>query len=128
MINTQGEKSWQEEDEAKSHQSVNWTEYFNNIKSQCPWGYHAWSQGLIDIVEYQDVILPLGRYQARIYYLNTDNSIVTAIAEGLDLTDPLCEWLWSYPGYGTWATPVSCLIQQNRQHLNQIRSKLKSFT
>jgi hypothetical protein len=125
IVKHKGETSCQEEEKAESHQSVNWTEYFNNIKSQCPWGYRAWRQGLIDIVEYSGVILPLNLYQARINYLTTSNSIVTAIAEALDLTDPECEWLWSYPGYGPWATPLSCLIQQNRQQLAQIRSSLK---
>jgi hypothetical protein len=41
----------------------------------------------------------------------------------LDQQDPVHEWLFSYPGYGLYATPVPVLIQQNRQQLNQIRDK-----
>jgi hypothetical protein len=58
------------------------------------------------------------------YLINAPEATVTAIAEGFNYTDTECEWLWSYPGYGDYATPVSVLIQQNRRELNQLRSNL----
>jgi hypothetical protein len=33
------------------------------------------------------------------------------------------EWLFSYPGYGEFATPVGVLIQQDRKVLNDLRTK-----
>jgi hypothetical protein len=108
----------------KSHQSVDWLEYFKSIRSECPWSYAAYIHGKIDIVEYTGSKIPLGDYSARMYLINAPDSTVTAIAEGFDYTDLECEWLWSYPGYGDYATPVSVLIQQNRQELKRLRSRL----
>jgi len=110
-------------EKARSHQSVNWLEYFESIQQECPWSLAAWRKGLIDIVEYQGQRIPLGLYSARMYVLSAPESTVTAIAQGLDYDDQECEWLWSYPGYGEFATPVSVLIQQNRKTLEQLRSK-----
>jgi hypothetical protein len=50
--------------------------------------------------------------------------VVTALAEAFDYTDTESEWLYSYPGYGEYATPVSVLIQQNRKELTRLRTQL----
>ena len=52
------------------------------------------------------------------------NNIVEAMATELDTQDTECEWLFSYPGYGDYATPVSVLIQQDRSTLTKLRSQL----
>jgi len=52
------------------------------------------------------------------------DSVVEAMATELDSSDAECEWLYSYPGYGEFATPVKVLIQQNRSTLNNLRSQL----
>ena len=111
-------------EKAKSHQSVNWYDYFKSIREECPWSYAAYLKGKIDIVEYEGVRLPLGDYSARMYLIRAPDSTVTAIANGLDYDDQECEWLYSYPGYGDYATPVSVLIQQNRKELTNLRSQL----
>ena len=111
-------------EKAKSHLSVNWYRYFKDIRTQCPWSYAAYVKGLIDIVEYTGEVIPLGDYSARVYVINAPDATVEALALALD-HDGLDEWLFSYPGYGDYATPVSVLIQQNRQQLNQLRSQLK---
>ena len=108
----------------KSHQSVNWYDYFKSIRQECPWSYAAYLKGLIDITEYQGQRLPLGNYSARMYVINAPDATVVALADGLDYDDKECEWLYSYPGYGEFATPVSVLIQQNRQRLTELREKL----
>lgn len=108
---------------ARSHQSVDWTAYFKSIRSECPWSHRAHEQGLIDIVFYTGDILPLGKYSARVYVVDLEDSALEALAEALDHGED--EWLFSYPGYGEWATPQAVLIQQNRHELNQIRSRLK---
>jgi hypothetical protein len=111
-------------EEAKSHQSVDWWAYFKSIRTQCPWSYVAYNKGLIDIVTYSGVTVPLGLYEARMYVVNVPNATVESLAAGLDYSDTECEWLYSYPGYGEYATPVSVLIQQNRRVLNDLRKHL----
>lgn len=108
--------------EAKSHQSVDWAKYFQSIRAECPWGYRAYLQGQIDIVEYTGEIIPLAGYRARVYVLNTSQDSLEALCRALDQGD--CEWLWSYPGYGPYATDVPVLIQQDRAELARIRLAL----
>lgn len=112
------EEEW-DVDEAKSHQSVDWLKYFKSIQRECPWSLAAYQQGLIDIVEYTGDILPLGKYSARVYCVDLANDAVEALALALDSGQD--EWLFSYPGYGPYATEVSVLIQQNRQQLTKLR-------
>ena len=85
----------------------------------------AWLKGQIDIVEYTGTVIPLGDYQARMYIVHVPEATVESLAAGLDyLGDD--EWLFSYPGYGPYATPVSVLIQQNRKQLNDLREQLNA--
>ena len=112
-----------EEAKAKSHQSVDWLSYFKSIRSECPWSLPAYERGLIDIQEYTGKALPLGNYSARVYVITAPDETVEAICAGLNYGSD--EWLFSYPGYGPFAAPVSILIQQNKQELNQIRARLK---
>jgi len=73
-------------------------------------------------VEYDGRILPLGNYQARVYLVNAPHETVEALAAGLDHGED--EWLFSYPGFGPFASPVPILIQQNRKQLNDLRNSL----
>jgi hypothetical protein len=57
------------------------------------------------------------------YIVNAPNETVEALAASWDQGED--EWLFSYPGYGDYATPVKVLIQQNRAQLNQLRSQQK---
>lgn len=113
-------------DEARSHQSVNWYDYFKSIREQCPWSYQAYLKGAISIESWHDTptLEPLGNYQARMYIVDLPDNIVEAMAQELDCQDQDCEWLFSYPGYGEFATPVKVLIQQNRKQLNALRTRL----
>jgi hypothetical protein len=112
------------EAKARSHQSVDWYAYFKSIRTECPWSYAAYLKGEINIVEYTGVQLPIGDYAARMYILSAPDATVEALAQGFDYADTECEWLYSYPGYGEFATPVSVLIQQPRRVLNELRQKL----
>jgi hypothetical protein len=111
-------------DEAKSRQSVDWQQYFYSIKQQCPWSLASWQRGLIDIQTWQGQVQDLGEYDARVYVVNMPNEELEKLCEELD--HGVSEWLFSYPGYGQWATPVPVLIQQDRQQLARIRQKLQS--
>ena len=110
-------------EEARNHQSVDWREYFKSIRVECPWSYAAYEKGEIDIVKYQGKVIPLEKYQARLYIVNAPNETVEALAAALDHGKD--EWLFSYPGYGPFATPVAVLIQQDRERLRQLRSQIK---
>ena len=105
-----------------NHPSVDWYAYFKSIRNECPWSYAAYIHGQIAIVQYTGERYPLGTYQARMYTVSAPNETVEALAHALDHGED--EWLFSYPGYGDYATPVPVLIQQNRQQLNQLRQKL----
>ena len=108
----------------KNHQSVDWLEYFQSIKTQCPWSLKAYTEGKIDIVVYEGAKIPLGDFHARMYVVSAPDATVAAIADMWDRSDLDCEWLYSYPGYGEFATPVSVLIQQDRTTLTNLRRQL----
>jgi hypothetical protein len=114
-------------DEARSHLSVDWPSYFKSIRTECPWSLRAYHDGKIEICHWHTTkeILPLGDLEARVYILDLPDSIVEAMATELDLASTDCEWLFSYPGYGEYATPVKVLIQQHRARLNQLRAQLE---
>lgn len=112
-------------EKVRNHQSVDWLEYFKSIRVECPWSLAAYQKGQIDIVEYTGQVLPLGDYAARVYVINAPNETVAALASGLD-HQGLDEWLYSYPGYGPFAAPVSILIQQNRKQLQELREKQRA--
>jgi hypothetical protein len=59
------------------------------------------------------------------YIVDYPDTVVEAMALELDSDDQQSEWLFSYPGYGEFATPVKVLIQQNRAELTMIRDKLQ---
>lgn len=103
---------------------VDWLKYFRSISKQCPWSYKAYKHGLIDIVQYTGEHLPLGNFNARVYVVNSPDETVECLADSHDRIDDECEWLFSYPGYGEYATPVPVLIQQHRGTLESLRAKL----
>ena len=110
----------------RNHQSVDWANYFKSIRTECPWSLRAFKQNKIEIVEWNTIskILPLGSFDARMYIVDYPDVVVEGMALELDTNDQLCEWLFSYPGYGEFATPVKVLIQQNRKQLNDLRTRL----
>lgn len=110
--------------QARNHQSVNWLEYFKSIRQECPWALAAYQKGLIDIQPYEGRATPLGEYSARVYVIHAPNETVEAICAGLNYGAD--EWLFSYPGYGPFAAPVSILIQQNRAELTRLRTAIDS--
>ena len=112
-------------EKARNHLSVDWLAYFKSIQGECPWSYAAWRQGLIDVVEYRGEKIPLGHYSARMYTVNVEDATVEALTRTLNQDDSESEWLFSYPGFGPYATPVKVLIQQNRAELGNLRSRLK---
>jgi hypothetical protein len=109
-------------EQARNHQSVNWLEYFTSIKQQCPWSLAAYQKGELDIQDWTGQVIPLGKMQARMYVIEAEEEQVKKLAEQLDEGD--CEWLYSFPGYGPFATPVKVLIQQDRATLARLRKSI----
>lgn len=66
----------------------------------------------------------LGAYSAIVYVSTLNRRRLKKLCDKLN-TSRECEWLWSYPNYGPYATEVPCLIQQNRRVLDQIRAKIR---
>ena len=108
-------------DVVQNHPKSEWGEYFAEIKRECPWSYAAWLRGQIDITEWTGEIKPLGDMQARVYTISASDEDVEKLAQELDQGE--YEWLFSYPGYGPFATPEAVLIQQDRSVLAELRGK-----
>lgn len=108
-------------------EAVNWADYFQYIRTECPWSLQAFKRGGIDIVK-GTRIQPLGEYEARVYIVkNINPRRLKKLCNQLDKQDKQNEWLWSHPRYRKFSTPVPTLIQQNRARLTEIRSKLQGL-
>jgi hypothetical protein len=104
--------------------AVDWLKYFTQINSVCPWSLSYYRKNGIDIVEGLTVE-PLGDLAARIYLVpRMKIRLLKKRAGSLERTRPNELWFFSYPGYGEYATPVRCLIQQDRNKLETIRNNL----
>lgn len=108
-------------------EDVDWIGYFESIRTVCPWSLSYSLQGLIDIkTEFEPE--PLGGYAARIYLLPSRKPAwVKRKAAKMEATRPNELWFFSYPGYGKNATPITVLIQQDRNQLESIRIKLNTL-
>lgn len=103
---------------------ADWTRYFHSIRHHCPWSLNAWQRNRILICDWESV-KTLGEYQAIVYVVDLTPSALRKLADDLNQQDEDCEWLWSHPkGGGKLSTPRPCLIQQDRQLLEKLRSQL----
>jgi len=104
-----------------------WQDYFDSIKSVCPWSGPAYKKGLIEIVECMTFVYkPLGDLQARVYLLPYAPNKLKRLSKKMMHEYDDEEWLWGHPQYRDHSPPRPCVIQQNHQHLESIRSTLKS--
>ena len=104
-----------------AEENVNWSKYFDHIKSVCPWSYAAYKKGEIKIKEWSGVSEDLGNYQAIVYIVpNTTRRRLKKLCRKLDSSLEY-EWLWSEPTNGDYASPVHILIQQDRRKLFDLR-------
>lgn len=106
------------------HQSVDWLEYFQRIKTVCPWSLAAYQQGRIDFVKWQGQPKAIDNWSARIYTTKLNRRRLKKLCQQLDREDHECAWLWSCKGYGPFATEIAILIQQPRPILELLRQKI----
>ena len=125
--NEEKEKGWQTRRQARRQKVDQWFQYFESIKSVCPWSLQSYKKGLLEIQPYFDY-RPLGELEARVYIYHLKPKQLNAIMEQLNDEYPDEEWLWSHPEGGEHSAPVPCLIQQSHQHLESIRQRLKNPT
>ena len=108
---------------------VDWDEYFESIKAVCPWSLRAWRQNQIEIIKWHSQqIKELGLIEARLYISNHNPRQLKKITKKLNSLRPKEEWLWSHPSYGNHSSHVPVLIQQDRDKLSSIRSKIGFLT
>ena len=102
-----------------------WLEYFDSIRSVCPWSFPAYAKNQIDIKPFFDY-QPLGDYLARVYIYHLKPQELEEMMERLNDEYPHETWFWSHPKEGGHSAPFPVLIQQDTKYLESIRSHLKS--
>lgn len=102
-------------------EAVKWEEYFHKIRVVCPWSWAAWKKGLIDFTHYDQGVVDLQGYEARVYLLDRKPRLLKKIETRLNEQRENEEWLHSHPSFGPMATPVPVLIQQDKAHLAMVR-------
>ena len=105
---------------------VNWNQYFESIKSVCPWSNSAFRQDKITITTWHSQISELGEKEACVYIAPKHNPRqLKKMCDRFNKQRPDEEWLWSHPRFGYNSTPVPCFIQQHRDILENIRKNTK---
>ena len=100
---------------------TDWAKYFEHIKPVCPWSGAAWKKGEIKVQNWTGEKQALGNNQAIIYICEGYNRRrLKKLCKKLDV-DLDCEWLWSEPTHGEYASPIPILIQQDRRKLFDLR-------
>ena len=114
-------------------EAVDWQQYFQGIRSECPWSLKAYLNNQLEIVPYSDLTLvdnrkrvASGEPEAVIYtfYTNISSKWLEEMCDKLNDHDPRCEYLWSHPEHGGSSTPLPVLIQQQKVRLTKLRLKL----
>ena len=113
------------EKKAAANVAVDWAEYFQSIRTSCPWSLAAWRKQQISIEQWRGQPLPLEPFLARVYIVDLNPRRLKKLCARLDRESEQEEWLWSHPRYGGDSTPMPVLIQQNRTTLENIRKTLE---
>lgn len=105
--------------------AVDWHTYFESIKEVCPWSWSAWHNDRIHFCRWSRTLQPLEHYEIRVHLCpNHSRRQLKAVTGYLNDHYTQYEWLWSEPGYGVYATPVPCILQQDAVQLETIRQRL----
>ncbi len=127
-------KKVERKEEAEANSA--WLQYFYSIRHVCPWSYKSYLEGKIKIIPFDRELLELTEinwehqpYDALVYVVDdlTLNAIDDIVAQQNDCQEK-CEYLWSHPTYTKGSNnqaPFSCIIQQDRAKLMELRSGRK---
>lgn len=99
-----------------------WANYFQSIRTVCPWSYSAWKRNKIEIVLWNGEAEGLNGLEARVHvvYRSTPR-LLKKIEQRMNRNREFEEWLHSHPSFGINSTPVPVLIQQDREGLQRAR-------
>lgn len=107
-------------------EEVNWSEYFASIVSVCPWSKAYWRAQKIDVVDWNNQVIPLDQYVARIYRTEmTARQLYNTARKHNKLYEDE-EWLYSHPKFGGHSTPIPVLIQQDYAVLAKARDSINT--
>lgn len=110
-------------------EEVNWSQYFDSIKSVCPWSVGAYKRGELLIVKWKSncdpIDIPTG-IQAVVHLAPMHKPRqLKKMCDRFNQQRQHEEWLWSHPQFGFHSTPIACFIQQDRKTLENARNSAK---
>lgn len=108
-----------------------WQQYYQSIKSVCPWAYKAYMNDKILLLDYDPKVLDT--FISAFKHSNYEAMVVTCEGKSSKWLEQTCdaqnelkgdlEWLWSHPEHKYNSTPVPCIILQDRSVLTDLRNK-----
>ena len=122
-----------EEEKQRLKEEVNWLEYFQSIRSVCPWSLKAHMDNKILHVKEPDgceliwcACFTASTHEALLFEYNKNTSVDTlfAITEVIEQKYPQLIAFWSHPIEKDQNTPVPCCIVQDRATLTDLRKKV----
>lgn len=108
----------------RSRQSVDWNQYFSSIRTVCPWSWAAWGSDRILLERWHGQVRDLEPYEAIVYICRSKPRLAKKQAKAIEKKYPQYEFLVSAPSYGPNGTPVTVIIQQDKQKLDYLRNKV----
>ncbi len=117
----------------RKNQEVDWTDYFNSIKTVCPHSIESFKGNRIKLVPFFNLLNETAwinyvyKFDALLFM--GDNGVSLGLLKNLvDYLDNVykdLEFYYSYPYEGKYSTPVPCLIVQNKSTLDAARREYK---
>jgi len=117
----------------RKNQEVDWTDYFNSIKTVCPHSIESFEGNRVKLVPFFNLLNEptwinyAYKFDALLFI--GDNKVSLGLLKNLvDYLDNVykdLEFFYSYPYEGKYSTPVPCLIVQNKSTLDAARKEYK---
>ena len=122
-----------EEEKQRLKEEVNWLEYFQSIRSVCPWSLKAHMDNKILHVKDPNsceltwcACFTASTHEALLFEYNNNTSVDTLydITEVIDAKYPQLISFWSHPIEGENNTKIPCVIVQDKGTLTDLRKKM----
>tara|TARA_Y100001937_G_scaffold44400_1_gene62514 strand:- start:1859 stop:2233 length:375 start_codon:yes stop_codon:yes gene_type:complete len=107
-----------------------WVKYFARIRKVCPWSYKLMDSILIwdnDESNLNTIAVTFKQSKMEAFVYVMKNKTAKQLSDMCDMLNKKydhSEWLWSHPDEGGDSTHVPCLIQQDRDKLEQLREAI----